>query len=243
MKMHNCGPYGDKFGGDIQDWWGALKRCDVMIGVTKNLWRLVPGLRDVAEASVREIGIGYVIRSNRAGWREVLLARLASFAPVFFWSGAAAVWLGLSTGLLLNAAYGVAIVALALLAIALFSRPGCGTELVVDLSRRELRLAAVSGGTARVRRRARFGEVLGLVLRRAQPGVSEHSLSLRIAGQSVPLTIATGDVAVLSAILDRVTRDLRPIEERLACSILKPRASRIVEHPVFAALRSESVAA
>jgi len=191
------------------------------------------------EVSVTETGFGYVVRSRQSRIGTALCERLLRFLPVPVWIAAIGIWLvpfG-GTGILPKLAMSVGLLAVVYTPIILFCRRGRGIELQVDTARRELRSAVVSpDGERRLQGRARFGEVTSAIVQRSKLETAPRCLGLRIAGSTDPMPVAVGGKATLLAVHDRLMRDLRPIEEKLASYRL---ASG--RHPAFSPLAPDEV--
>lgn len=180
---------------------------------------LVNGTRGVRPVTIRETNFGYVVRSEKPGVNIALRDRIIRFALVAVWIAVAGIWLVPLSGpaFAIKAFFSVGLLALSCLAVVLLRRDTGGYELHVDTSRRELRSAVLSAkGECWVRARARFAEVGDPVMRRGKTDADIRSLSLRIIGEAEAMPVAVGDEATLLAVHDRLMRDLRPIEERLA---------------------------
>lgn len=206
---------------------------------------LVNSAGNGAQVTVREANFGYVIRSQKTGIDTVLRDRVIRLALVGVWLAVAGIWLLriAGPGFLIKSAATTALLALACLAVRLARRGRGGYELHVDTSRRELRSTVVSRtGESWVHARARFSEVIDPVMRRGKSQSPLRSLNLRIAGRAEPMQVAVGDEATLLAIHDRLMRDLRPLEERLA-SYAPASARRQAAQAVFPQLGPDEIAA
>lgn len=197
--------------------------------VLKAMVRTVNGGRTVY---VRETAFGYVIRSERSGDGADMRTRSAKFLLVLFAATAIGLWFSpyawYSIGLTLLFSAVILLIGAVCYTAILGMAPG--TELHVDLERRELRSAVITArGESWIQSSARFGEVTEIFLRRYRPDTPARSLCLRIAGEEEPMPVGVGSDKVLLAIHDRLLRDIRPGRNRMAAPVAKPGKSASAE--------------
>jgi hypothetical protein len=192
--------------------------------------------------TVRETMWGYVIRSTRpSGDLSVPLMR---FASATVWVAVVGIWLlpaGMVSGpgFIWKAFASVSLIALLYISVAIFHKPS-GYEVQVDLRRRELRMGMLTRrGDSWLRTSARFDEIGDSLVRRVSAQSPDRVLCMRVHGASEPVPVAIGDEATMMAVHDRLMRDMRPIEERVASSKLSQRPVR----RVFPRLAPEEVVA
>lgn len=191
-----------------------LKNDILTPGVLKTLF-LGPGGDGVVW--IREANFGYIIRSERAGQDAGMRRWGMRLALAGLWGALALLWLVPGIGLPVKLAASGVLLALGGLVLVTARRRDSGFELHVDTARRELRSAILTPkGESWIRTSARFGEVTKPVLRKGKIQSNKRSLCLRIAGEAEEIPVAIGDERTLLAIHDRLMRDLRPLEERLA---------------------------
>ena len=204
-------------------------------------------VRNPQAVTVRETSFGYVIRSDRAEADSPLHAKIVKFMPIVVLIAIVAVWIlpmGVA-GFALKPIISVMLVAAGFVGRILMNSSGGGYELHVDTSRRELRSAVLTTkGDCAIRNSARFAEVAEPILRKGNPESEIRSLCLRIVGKADVMSVALGDEATLLAVHDRLMRDLRPIEEKLASFKLNAATTRGVGGPVaFPKLGPDEIAA
>ncbi len=200
-------------------------------------------LSGVVMTTVRETNYGFVVRSSRAAPDGSLRSRAKKIAPYATLAVMACVWL-LPGVVAARAGLTVTVLAAGYLAVSWARRGPSATELHVDTSKREVRSVVINAqGVPWVRARARFGEVSSAILQRGRPGDKMRSLGLRITGTEEVMKVVVGEEATLLAVHDRLMRDLRPIEERLAGYWLNRKLTDRACNRVFPQLGPDEVAA
>lgn len=213
---------------------------------TDILKTLVNSTSAVSPVTVRETNFGYIIRSEKARTDTVFHDRIIRFGLAAVWIAVAGLWLMPLSGpaFVLKTIFSVGLLALAYVLVVIARRGNSGFELHVDTSRRELRSAVLTAkGECWIRARARFAEVADPVIRRGKSETKLRSLSLRLIGGADMMPVAVGDEATLLAVHDRLMRDLRPIEERLAGYKLDGATRRPTGRVVFPQLGPDEVVA
>jgi len=207
---------------------------------------LVLGINGGDAVTVRETNFGYIIHSAKGGKDASLRRVILRLSLVAVWICVAGLWLlpASTLGVIGKLFLSVVLLATAYVVRLLGQGDAGGFELHVDTSRRELRSAVLtSKGESWIRNNVRFGEVTAPIMQKGKPDVVLRSLCLRIAGQAELMPVAVGDEATLLAIHDRLMRDLRPLEERLASFHVKAAEVKEARRKVFPTLGPDEVAA
>ena len=209
---------------------------------------MLMGLGGTEPVNVRETNWGYVIRSaNPGGSRRQLIDMIARFAIFVVWIAVIGIWLA-PVGLAPEQAFVIkAFVSVALLGLTYcligLSRQLGGYEFQVDINRRELRTAILTGkGQSWIRASFRFDEISDTVLQRGRLDQSARSLCLRLKTGCKLIPVAIGSEATLLGVHDRLMHDLRPIEERMAAFGLQDSARSVKLRRAFRMLGPDEVA-
>lgn len=192
------------------------------------------GLGGIEPVTVRETLWGFIIQSANPGgsWRYVM-ERAARLAKVGVWLAVIGLWLipasqAPEVAYTLKAIASVVLLVATHAALVLTRRMG-GYAVHVDSGRRELRTAIVTAkGQSWIKASFRFDEIGEAVLERGRNDTCAHSLVLRLKTNGQVIQIAVGDEASLLGVHDRLMRDLRPLEERMAANgfLPKPQSRR-----------------
>ncbi len=187
--------------------------------------------------SVRETYWGYTIETGKQIPRHYILSWRAVFLALFY-----SAWLAILAGffVLLSGAVNAALIpgfAVLWFAVAaafwrlLLTQVGIGHVVQVDLAREMLRIGARCGDTKDDDCiHVPFAQVSEIVLEQPREGrIARPALKLRGADGRMSL-IASGEESALLSLHDRLSRDLTPIEQRMA-AYRSPGAS--ARRPVF----------
>lgn len=213
----------------------------------KNILKsLVRKMNSQDSVSVRETNFGYIIHSAGGGKDACLRRLIVKLSLLAVWICLVGMWLlpTSTLGLFAKIFLSVVLLATAYVARLLGQGDAGGFELHVDTSRRELRSAVLTAkGESWIRNSVRFGEVTAPIMQKSKPDVALRSLCLRIAGQAEMMPVAVGKEATLLAIHDRLMRDLRPLEERLASFRVDSVKQQVSHRKVFPALGPDEMVA
>ena len=162
---------------------------------------------------VRETNFGYVIRSDHAADNGAVRTRMAQFVLAALVAAALAVWVvpnGFNS-FALNMVMSLICLAAGFASFVVLRTATSGTELHVDVRRRELRSAVVTGkGESWIRSSARFDDVRDVFLRRTPTQADLRSLCVRVTGEDEMMPVAVGTEKLLLSVHDRLMRDLQP---------------------------------
>jgi len=207
-----------------------------MLGQKDYFGSLIMGVGGTEPVTVRETRWGFVIQSrNTGGLAHTILNRVARFATVVVWLAVVGLWLSpLSLdpqmSFILKSFVSVTLLASTYVGVVLTKRLG-GYAVHIDTNRRELRTAVLNAkGQSWIKSSYRFDEIGAPVLERGKTETALRSLCLRLRENTDVVPVAVGDETTLLAIHDRLMRDMRPIEERMAAKGLPPLHARRVRN-------------
>jgi len=180
------------------------------------------GLGTTRPGTLREMPWGYVVQSVNAGsGLRYVMDRVARFATFAVWLAVIGLWLmpvAMAPGVAfaLKSFASVALLGLVYLFVCLTHRM-VGYAFHIDTNRREVRVAVLTAkGQSWIKASYRFDEIGAAVMQPGRGADAAYELCLRLTKGEDLIPVAAGDEAALMGIHDRLMRDLRPIEERMA---------------------------
>ncbi len=203
-----------------------------MLGRKDYFGSIVMGVGGTEPVRVRETHWGFIIQSPKtSGLTNELLDRAVRFGTIAVWVAVIGLWLvpipaDPQQSFVMKAFASVGLLGVAYAAVVLTKRMG-GYAVEVDTSRRVLRTAVLTAkGQSRIKARYRFDEIGKPILERGRTETATRSLCLRLKEGDEVIPVAAGDEMTLLAVHDRLMRDLRPVEERMAARTLPPLHAR-----------------